>query len=175
MLKQLIKKHLPSQESIRAHKSLSILSRWLHHANLWNLNRRSASGAFAVGLFVAFIPLPCQMLLAACGAILLRVHLPLSIALVWLTNPLTMPPIFYCAYKVGSWILGTPRYEGKLHFSMEWVMTQFDTLFIPFLFGSFICGIIAAFIGYFSIQGIWRYSVSRNWKKRRLAMRNIAP
>ncbi|AVQ86637.1 DUF2062 domain-containing protein [Plesiomonas shigelloides] len=167
MLKQFIQKYLPSQEAMQNHKSLRILNRWLHHANLWNLNRRSASGAFAVGLFVAFIPLPCQMLLAAAGAILLRVNLPLSVALVWLTNPVTMPPIFYCAYKVGSWILGTPPFTGEVHFTTEWMMQHFSHLFTPFLLGSFVCGIVAAIVGYFAIRGIWRYSVTRNWQKRR--------
>ncbi|MGL5298328.1 MAG: DUF2062 domain-containing protein [Plesiomonas sp.] len=35
------------------------------------------------------------------------------------------------------------------------------------MLGSFVCGIVAAIVGYFAIRGIWRYSVTRNWQKRR--------
>ena len=97
MAKKTIQRFLPDPNKIRHHKSLKIFGRLLQDANLWHLNRRSARGAFAVGLFFAFIPVPFQMVLAAAGAILFRVNLPISVALVWLTNPLTMPPIFYGA------------------------------------------------------------------------------
>ncbi|WP_159217560.1 DUF2062 domain-containing protein, partial [Klebsiella pneumoniae] len=80
----------------------------LYNPNLWCLNRRSAAGAFAVGLFMAFVPLPSQMIMAAGLAIVLGVNLPLSIALVWITNPITMPVIFYFTYKLGAWLMGTP-------------------------------------------------------------------
>ena len=71
--------------------------------NLWHLNRHSAAGGFGIGLFFAFWPVPFQMWLSAFAAIPLRVNLPLSVATVWLTNPITMPPIFYGAYKVGNY------------------------------------------------------------------------
>jgi uncharacterized protein (DUF2062 family) len=57
-----------------------------------------------VGLFCAFIPVPFQMLLAAPSAIIFSANLPVSIALVWITNPITMPPIFFflifCRFSV---------------------------------------------------------------------------
>jgi len=56
----------------------------------------------AVGLFCAFVPLPIQMLLAAAAAIIFRVNLPISVGLVWITNPVTIPPMFYFCYKVGT-------------------------------------------------------------------------
>jgi uncharacterized protein (DUF2062 family) len=48
------------------------------------------------------------MLLAALAAVLLRCNLPLSVALVWLTNPLTVPAIFFIAYQVGALIIDVP-------------------------------------------------------------------
>ncbi len=65
MAKKTIQRFLPDPNKIRHHKSLKIFGKLLQDANLWHLNRRSARGAFAVGLFFAFIPVPFQMVLAA--------------------------------------------------------------------------------------------------------------
>ena len=46
------------------------------------------------------------MLLAALIAIWLKVNLPLSVALVWVSNPITMGPMFYFAYKLGALLMG---------------------------------------------------------------------
>ena len=108
MPKKFIKRHAPDKEAIRDHKYMRIFGKLLYDPNLWHLNRRSVSGAFAVGLFWAFIPIPFQMVTAAATAIPARVNLPISVALVWITNPITMPPMFYSTYRVGTWILDEP-------------------------------------------------------------------
>jgi uncharacterized protein (DUF2062 family) len=84
-----------SKVEIKGHKNLSFLGEKLHDPNLWHLNRRSVSAAFAIGLFAAWIPTPGQMVIAAIIALYFRANLPISVALVWITNPLTMPPMFY--------------------------------------------------------------------------------
>lgn len=94
MPKKTLKSLIPSVARIREIKSLGILGDWIYATNLWHINRYSASMAFFVGLFTAFMPIPGQMLLAASLALLLRCNLPLSVALVWVTNPLTMPALF---------------------------------------------------------------------------------
>ncbi len=99
MPRKIIKKFLPRHDVIRKQKALAVFGNLLYDPNLWCLNRRSASGAFAVGLFMAFVPLPSQMIMAAGLAILLGVNLPLSVALVWISNPITMPLIFWGRIK----------------------------------------------------------------------------
>jgi len=54
---------------------------------VWHLNRRSVAGGVAVGLFVSWVPVPLQMLLAAVLSAVLRVHVPVSVVMVWFTNP----------------------------------------------------------------------------------------
>ncbi|MEW8398672.1 MAG: DUF2062 domain-containing protein, partial [Candidatus Thiodiazotropha sp.] len=65
MPKRLIKSLLPHHEEVRNHKHLKLFGSLMHDPNLWHLNRHSVSGAFAVGIFMAFIPLPLQMVFAA--------------------------------------------------------------------------------------------------------------
>jgi len=105
-MKKILKRLSPDPETLKNHKHLGWLSEHLHDTSLWNFNRRSISKAFAVGLFCAFVPVPFQMLLAAPGAVIFSANLPLSVALVWITNPITMPPIYYGCYKLGAWMLG---------------------------------------------------------------------
>lgn len=166
MPKKLIKRFLPDHEMIRRQKALKIFGNILYNPNLWVLNRRSASGAFAVGLFMAFVPLPSQMIMAAGLAIICGVNLPLSMALVWVSNPITMPILFYGAFKVGSWFIDTPK--EPFHFELTWhfLTHQMSQIGPPFLLGCAISGITCAIIGYFGIRGLWRYSVVRSWKKR---------
>lgn len=135
--------------------------------NLWHLNRHSASGAFGIGLFFAFWPVPFQMWLSAFAAIPLRVNLPLSIATVWLTNPLTMPPIFYGAYKVGAWVLGTDVGEFEFQLSWEWLMGSVNTIGPAFLLGCMICSVVFGSVGYATMNFLWRRSVIKSWQARR--------
>jgi uncharacterized protein (DUF2062 family) len=167
MPKKLIKRWMPNREVIQRQKALRIFGSVLYNPNLWYLNRRSASGAFAIGLFTAFIPLPTQMLIAAGFAIAVGVNLPLSIALVWVTNPITMPVIFYCAYKLGAWVLHIP--PQHFHFELTWTFLseQMSTIAPPLIVGCIICGVVGAAAGYFGIHWLWRYSVVRSWQKRR--------
>jgi uncharacterized protein (DUF2062 family) len=140
----------------------------LHDPNLWHINRRSSAGAFAVGLFMAFIPVPFQMFLAAGAAILLRVNLPLSVVLVWVTNPVTIPPIFLFAYLVGTWVLGTPADANSFDFTLAWFQNGgLEEIWTPLLTGCLICGVVCSVVGYCVIRGLWRLHAVRQWEKRR--------
>ncbi|HHS84250.1 MAG TPA: DUF2062 domain-containing protein [Gammaproteobacteria bacterium] len=168
MPRKFLKRHMPDHRQIREHKHLQVFGGLLHDPNLWHLNRRSAAGAFAVGLFCAFVPIPLQMILAAGVAILFRVNLPISVALVWITNPLTMAPIYYFAYKLGAWVLHQPAQQFLAVPTFEQVLTGLNAVWIPFLLGCFILSSVSAAIGYFTIRGLWRLYVVRQWRRKKL-------
>lgn len=169
--KKIIKRYMPDHQTIRQHRHLQIFGHLLHDPNLWHLNRRSVSGAFAVGLFNAFVPVPFQMVLAAAGAILFRVNLPIAVGLVWVTNPITMPPIFYFAYVVGTWILGAPVHNVDFAISWTWLSAELVAIWRPFLLGCFICGALSAAGGYGAMRAVWRFMVIRDWRMRALRRR----
>ena len=166
MPKKTIKRFLPSVDSVKQNKHMQVFGHRLHDNSLWHLNRRSARGAFAVGLFMAWVPVPFQMVLAAAAAIILRVNLPLSVALVWITNPLTMPALFYFAYTVGSFVLQRPIMGDLQDFSWDWLMSVISTIGQSFLLGCIILGVIFSLMGYTIIDILWRLSVIRHLKQR---------
>ncbi|MEQ1620698.1 MAG: DUF2062 domain-containing protein [Methylococcales bacterium] len=161
MPKDLLRKYMPNPETIRNHKSLQFLGEKLHDPNLWHLNHHSVAKAFAIGLFCAWIPTPTQMAFAAIAAFYLRANLPISVALVWITNPLTMPPLYYFAYLVGLSALNLPNAE----FSLDSLLS--GEILIPFLTGCLILGIICSLAGYFGFSYFWRHHVNKRWAHRR--------
>ncbi len=167
MPKAKLKKYMPDPEKLKQHKHLQFLGNRLHEPNLWHLNRRSVSMAFAVGLFAAWIPTPGQMAIAAVAAFYLRANLPISVALVWITNPLTMPPMFYFAYIVGLLALGRGTPDTGLEFTVDSVLSSISEIGGPFLFGCLILGIISSAAGYFGMHLFWRTIVVRRWNARK--------
>ena len=171
MTKNLIKKWFPAYESVRGHRALEVLGPRLRAPDLWHLNRRSVAGAFAVGLFVAFLPIPMQMLLAAAIAIWVRVNLPVSVLMVWVSNPLTIPPIAYTAYTIGRWILDDPRRSFRVEFTLDWLTGELLTIWKPLVTGSLVLSVIAAAVGYLTIRVLWWFSVVERVKLRRARLR----
>lgn len=171
MPRRLFKRYMPNPDSIKGNKSLRFLGNLIHDPNLWHLNRHSVARAMAVGLFWAMIPMPMQMLASAAFAIPLRANLPIAIGLVWLTNPITMPPVFYCTYKLGAWITQTPAMKMPEHLSVEWIAAELAILWKPLLVGSFASAIILSILGYCLTMLYWRWWVQRSWRKRQESRR----
>ncbi|MCG6966728.1 MAG: DUF2062 domain-containing protein [Chromatiaceae bacterium] len=157
---------MPDPGALKRHKHLRHLGSLLHDDNLWHLNRRSVSGGVATGLFWAMIPLPSQMVAAALSAIFFRVNLPISVALVWLTNPLTIPPVFYLNYLVGTWLLGKPSGVGEFQLSLEWIGSEIGAIWKPLYLGSLVLGILLAAVGYGAMRLYWRWHVLKRFRAR---------
>lgn len=167
MPKKTLKMLIPTPARVREMKALSVLGEWIYTSNLWHINRYSASMAFFVGFFVAFMPIPGQMVLAALLAILLRCNLPLSVSLVWITNPVTMPAVAFVAYKVGALMVDVPVRDIEFEMSIHWLTDSLTTIWRPFLLGCLLCGTFFGCLGYFVISQMWRWRVAYHWHRRR--------
>ncbi len=172
MAKKTIKRFLPSPAKLREIRSLRMLGSWIYQPQLWQINRNSTSTAFFVGLFCAFIPVPTQMIFAAVIAVAVRCNLPLSVALCWITNPLTMPPIFFLAYKVGAVVMGVTPQSMEFQLSWDWITHSLVEIWQPFLLGCLICGLFFGSVGFVLVRALWRWSAVRRWQERARQRRN---
>jgi len=162
---------MPKRHHIQEHRHLRVLGDILHDPNIFHLTRRSAAGGVAVGLFLAFMPLPGQMLLAALLSLLFRVNMPLALVCVWLSNPLTIPPLFFFAHKTGGWLLGEPVQPIQFEPSFGWLAETFSEIWQPLLLGSLTLGALAALTGYALVRLLWRLSLIKQWEERK-ALKN---
>lgn len=144
-----------------------MLGQWIYEPNLWHINRYSTSTAFFIGLFCAFIPLPGQIVIAAIAALWVRANLPLAIALVWISNPITMPPMFYSCYKLGSYLLQTPEVAFELELSWYWLNNGLTLIWKPFLLGCLISGLFFGSVGFLLVNQLWRMHVVKRWLQRK--------
>jgi len=166
-MRKLLKRWVPDPKKIRETPGLRIVGKVLHDPNLFHLTRHSVSMAFVVGMFICFLPIPGQMPLAALTALWLRCNLPITIGLVWLSNPVTFPVIFYAAYKVGAWMLQRPPAHFSFEWSREWLASGFLTVWQPLVLGCLTFAVVSSVTSYFLIQWFWRWHVSDRWRRRR--------
>jgi uncharacterized protein len=167
MPKNFLRRHLPTPAVMRTHRALRPVSRWLNDPELWHLHRRSVAGATFIGLFCAFQPVPFQMLIAAVLAVLSRCNLPISVVLVWITNPITMTPIFYFAYRLGAWLLDRRIEVATIRMNWEWLSTHIGEIGWPLVVGSLVCGWVAGLTGMVVVRIVWRFHVIRRWRERK--------
>lgn len=105
-LKLWLKRQARIRRSIKGTYIHRLLGEKLFGKYLWVHDRRAISGSMALGVFIALTPtIPFQMLLAALGALKLRVNLPLALAACWITNPLTSAPIYLFCWRWGRYLL----------------------------------------------------------------------
>lgn len=170
MPRKFFKKLLPDPSKIKQNRYLSVLGDALNHAQFWHLTRHSVAGAFFIGIFCAFLPIPLQMLLAALLAITFKRNLPLSVTLVFISNPLTMAPIFYFNYWLGCILLNQPSTYNTLQIDDLWVWLSinFNHIGKPLMVGSITAGIVFGLIGFTTIHLFWLWTVKSKWKKRQL-------
>jgi uncharacterized protein (DUF2062 family) len=97
------------------------------------------------------------------------INWPIAVALVWVSNPITMPPMFYFNYLVGTWILGEPDNSPSFEASLEWLVVLAENNWLHLYFGSVVVGVVSGVLGYFGIRWYWRYYIvkkhrSRSWR-----------
>ena len=93
-------------------------------------------------------------------------NLPISVILVWITNPITIPPILLIAYKIGALIIGPGDDVLSIGSDFDFISGTIK-VWKPVLIGSLIMSVVSSFIGYLIVSIYWRVYVSSSWHNRK--------
>lgn len=168
-MRRLLRRVIPGGREIRGHSFLQrVFGQPLFSPDLWHLSRNSVAWAMSIGLFIAWIPVPFQMVLAAGGAILARCNLPVAVAMVWVSNPVTMAPLYFSAHQLGGWILDRPPGDFRIELSVRWLFEELGKVWEPLMLGCFVLGLASAILGQIVIRLVWRAHIMVSWRERRV-------
>jgi uncharacterized protein (DUF2062 family) len=173
-------RHIPTRETVHRHRLLRPFAKQLSQPALWRLTKRSVPRAVALGLFIGVIIPVMHTVIAAIFAIPTRANIAVTAAFTLLVNPLTIPPLYYAAYRIGSWELhhdaslvnpaAAERFTSELSRMLFWIHQASGSIAIGVL--TIACA--AAAIGYFVSTVAWRWWVGARWRRRSKARRPIA-
>jgi hypothetical protein len=150
----------PSREQLEANPWLRRLAPYLADPKLWCWSRRGVAMGMAIGLFIGFLIPIAQILLAATAAVILRANVPIAAAGTLVTNPLTVPAIYYAAYQLGAWATGTSATAAVSWADPVSVLESLGSIGVPLLTGLAITAIFAAIGSYLLISRVWIWHVA---------------
>jgi uncharacterized protein (DUF2062 family) len=108
-----MKRWLPDRERLRRSRWLGPVAHHLEDDRLWHFERSSVARAVAIGLFFGLLLPVAQIVFAVVAAIWLRGHVAVAAAATLISNPLTFPPIYWLAYRIGQQVLGQPADDAS--------------------------------------------------------------
>lgn len=107
-----LRRLMPTPESVAGNRWLRWMGPSLLHPRLWHLSRRGVALGAAIGVFFAFVTPVAQIPMSAGVCMLLRANVPVSVLSTLVNSPPTFAPVYYGAWKVGSWVLGERSEDG---------------------------------------------------------------
>ena len=170
-----LKRHLPTRDTIDSYRLLRPFARRLRHPSLWHMNHRSVPRAISLGLGIGIIMPFMHIPLAALLAIPARANVMIAAASTLVVNPLTIPPMYYAAYRIGRWELrhdagvidptAAAAAGGELGKMLFWAHHASG----PIALGILTMAASAAALGYAVAAISWRMRVKARWRRRRRA------
>ncbi len=133
------------------------------------INRKSISKGMAFGIFIGFIPMPFQMLAVLTLTPFMIFNVPIAIAMVWLSNPITMPAMYYMEYQTGLYFLqesGLPDIE----LTLSWFENNLSDIVIPLYVGTIPYSVFGSILIYLIINIFWIRSIEE-YKRLKKARR----
>ena len=170
-----VRRHIPTRESIHRYRLLRPFAKRLSDPALWRMSHRSVPRGVALGLGVGVIIPFMHTFIAAVLAIPLRANVAMAAAFTLVVNPITIPPMYYAAYRIGSWELhhdshlvdpaAAQAFSSELSRFLFWIHHASG----PIALGILTISACAAVLGYFLSSVVWRWWLSSKWRQRRSA------
>jgi uncharacterized protein len=169
-----LRRRLPSQEALRQNRWLRWLGPTMFHPRLWHMSRRGIALGAGIGVFFAFLIPIAQIPLSVAASVALRANVPTAVVSTLINNPVTFPPVYYAAWKVGSLMLGEeahpdnapalPQAEapGSLKEAKGFWKRTLEGLGAvgkPLLVGALTFAVVFGLLTYLLVNGIWHLHV----------------
>lgn len=176
MPKKFLQSWLPSPQKISQSRMMKLLGHSASNPTIWYINRRSVSRAVLIGVFWGLMPIPFHSLMIVVLIVLFKGNLPIGLLLSWLTNPLTIVPIIYGGFWIGTRLyhvqmIDQKMLKGVFHQIEHWVtslgQTHIDLSLAKILLSGLLVGCtVLSLLAYVLTLLVWRLSVIRRWRKR---------
>ena len=153
------------KKTSKSEKFKAFLKKYKVPEHYLSTNRRMVSRAVFLGLFIAFIPMPMQMLAVLAFMPIFRFNVPIALAMCWLSNPFTMPPMYYIEYLTGTYLLGIDVVDVEM--TLEWFSENIGDIFIPLYTGTLLFSVVGSSLAYWAVNHFWHDSVHRDRKLHR--------
>jgi len=161
-MRRTVKRQFLKSRKIKEHRVLGYFGKAFDRRKLWHVTRYSVAKAAAVGIFSAYLPVPFEMVIAAALAFMFRANLPISVMLIWISNPFTWAVLWGPPYLLGALLLGAERVVEPV-MTRVWIEQHYTAL----LLGCTIVGVAMATAAYFTVLVLWRMDVVKHWELRR--------
>ena len=172
-MKNRIKTWLPKPEALQNNRWLRWMGPVLKHPRLWHFSRKGIALGLALGIFFGLLIPVAQIPFAAALAVALRANVPMAVASTLVTNPVTLGPVYYGAYRLGKVVLGEaaptereietelqeaqeepPAIQG-LGNRLRHAFMQLTTVGKPLVVGLAIVASLSGIAVYFLVSGLW--------------------
>ncbi len=157
----------PSRQTLESHPSLRALAPYLADPKLWHWSRRGVAAGVAIGLFVGLLIPVAQILAAAVVAVFLRANVPVAAGTTLITNPLTVPPIYYLAYQIGAWLTGEETPASFSGADPATLLNHLQEIGATLFIGLGVSAPLVALVSYLLITNVWAWRVASRRRRQK--------
>jgi uncharacterized protein (DUF2062 family) len=175
-----LRRMLPAPDVLRRSRWLRWLGPALYDPRLWRMSRRGVALGMSLGVFFGLLVPIAQIPLAAGAALVLRANVPTAIASTLVTNPFTFGPVYFAAWRLGTYVLGEPGLPlpataepdaapdvrpGETWLARAW--RHVTGVGKPLAVGLSILAVVIGLLTYAVVSGIWYLKVVWAWRTRK--------
>ena len=166
-------RNMPTRETFERIRWLRPIAHRILLPELWRFHRRSVPRGVALGIIVGVMLPVAQTVFAALLALPAKANVPVAALTTFITNPVTTPPIWYAAYKIGSWVLKVdamtpvrPLTRNVDSTAVDWLQWLLSDAAPATALGLVIISVLGAAVGYLIASFGWSWWIARKWKRR---------